>query len=223
MGVDWYACANCNETFNDHGRYVICGQDSGEGCEDRFGPCCMDSKTIGQKCTVAYIKAQDARAERYERRTQAKYDHEKATIRAELEGTKPPPPIENDGPCDDEEADADAEKAAEGEGEAKDGDKEETFWFCVGCMGGHSAFRAKTHVWEISSHSDDLAQFVCNKFKVKLDDMRCEFSREAFIREIKADKDEEKAAAKEAASSAAAAADPQVGDKRKAASQDTEF
>jgi hypothetical protein len=37
MGVDWYVCQKCGQTFCDAGDYASC-----EGCGSMFGPCCMD-------------------------------------------------------------------------------------------------------------------------------------------------------------------------------------
>jgi hypothetical protein len=37
MGVDYYSCVKCGETFSDAGDYASC-----EGCGSMFGPCCMD-------------------------------------------------------------------------------------------------------------------------------------------------------------------------------------
>lgn len=39
MGVDFYACHICGETFADCGDYITCGN-----CDNLIGPCCMDGQ-----------------------------------------------------------------------------------------------------------------------------------------------------------------------------------
>jgi len=39
MGVDWYSCEICGDTFPDCGPHEYCGK-----CESAIGPCCMDEQ-----------------------------------------------------------------------------------------------------------------------------------------------------------------------------------
>lgn len=53
MGVDWYTCANCRETYPDCGYCWTCTQGHG------IGPCCLDERKEYERDEDGYITPQD--------------------------------------------------------------------------------------------------------------------------------------------------------------------
>lgn len=210
MGVEYYACSVCEEAIYEE---YISGC-AGYRCRKRICKWCLETKWT--RISPAAMEKRQAKADKAALRRQQEHDHQKAVIRAEIDGTAPPAAL----PEEEEEKEDEEEDKAKDDKKGEDEDEEEEL-YCPDCAEPAPSVPLHTPGFRIATDREVL-DYVLAKFHANEDLMREEMHRAVFLAEIAKDKAREsqkaqvdqKQEAPAAAAAGAAAAEPSVGEKR---------